>query len=55
MRELQKVYNRKDPKPSELYLGALYTGNLSTKWIITAKNYIKEAIEQLERRVDIKI
>jgi hypothetical protein len=55
MRELQKTYNIKDPKHPELYLGALYTGNPSTKWSITAKNYIGEAIKQIEMRTGIKI
>ncbi len=45
----------KDPKHPELYLGALYTGNQSTNWTITAKTYIKEAIEQVERRSNMKI
>jgi hypothetical protein len=55
IKELQKVYNIKDPKHPELYLGALCMGNPSSKWSITAKNHIKEAIEQIERRTDIKI
>jgi hypothetical protein len=55
MKELQKVYVIKDPKSPELYLGALYTGDPSKNWTISAKTYIKEAIEQVERRVDTKI
>jgi hypothetical protein len=55
MRQLQKVYNIKDRKHPELYLGALYTGHPSTKWSITAKNYIGEAIQQIERRTGMKI
>jgi hypothetical protein len=31
------------------------TGNPNTNWTITAKTYIKEAIEQVERRSDVKI
>jgi hypothetical protein len=33
----------------------LYTGDPSKTWTISAKTYIKEAIEQVERRVDAKI
>jgi hypothetical protein len=55
MKELQKVYNIKDPKHPDLYLGALYTGDPSKNWTITAKNYIKEALEQIERRTGIKV
>ncbi len=55
MKELQKVYTIKDPKHPELYLGALYAGDPSTNWTITAKTYNKEAIEQIERRVGPKV
>ncbi len=55
MRELQRIYTIKDPKCPEIYLGALYTGNPNTKWTITAKNYIEEALRQIEKRTDMKI
>lgn len=46
MNELQKVYSIKDPKHTELY-PELYLGAFCTlmNWTITAKNYIKEALE----------
>ncbi len=55
MRELQRIYNIKDPKHPEIYLGALYTGSPKENWTITAKNYIKEAIEQVEQKTGNKI
>ena len=54
MKELQKVYSIKDPKHPDIYLGALYTGNPSTNWTITAKNYIKETLGQVEKRTGIR-
>ncbi len=59
MKELQKVYSIKDPRHTELYpelyLGAFCTGSPPRNWTITAKNYIKEALEQIEKRTNIKI
>jgi hypothetical protein len=55
MRKLQKVYNIKDPKHPDIYLGALYTGEPNTKWSISARPYIKEALEQVERKTNTKI
>jgi hypothetical protein len=38
----------KDPKHSGIYLGAFCTRNPSTDRTINARNYIKEALEQID-------
>jgi hypothetical protein len=55
MIQLQRTYKIKDPKPPENYLGATYAENPKGKWSITAKGYIKEAIRQIEKRLEFTI
>ncbi len=53
MRRLQEIYMIKDPKTPDVYLGATYIGGPSGDWGITAREYIKEAIRQTEKRLGI--
>jgi hypothetical protein len=46
----QEMEAIKDPKHSGIYLGAFCTRNPSTGWTINARNYIKEALEQIDMR-----
>jgi hypothetical protein len=55
MRKLQEIYLIKDPKTPDVYLGGSYVGNPKEKWCITAREYIKEAIKQIEGRLNIKL
>jgi hypothetical protein len=55
MRKLQEIYLIKDPKTPDVYLGGTYVGNPRDKWCITAREYIKEAIKQIEGRLNIKL
>ena len=49
MKHLQSIYTIKDPSHPEVYLGALYTGSPREDWTISCKNYIKEALQRIER------
>jgi hypothetical protein len=55
MRKLQEIYVIKDPKIPDYYLGATYNGNPQKKWNITAKDYIKEGIKHIEKRLNVKL
>jgi hypothetical protein len=55
MKRLQKVYMIKDPKVPDVYLGATYIGNPNGNWSITAKEYIKEAVRQIKKRLEITL
>jgi hypothetical protein len=55
MKQLQEVYKIKDPKVPDSYLGATYTGHPGEKWGINAKDYIKEGIRQIEKRLGITL
>ncbi len=55
MRRLQEIYMIKDPKTPDVYLGATYIGGPSGDWGITAREYIKEAIRQIEKRLGITL
>jgi hypothetical protein len=53
MKQLQEIYLIKEPKSPEFFLGATYTGTSEGDWSITAREYIKEAIKQIEGRLGI--
>jgi hypothetical protein len=55
MKQLQEIYTIKNPKEPDMYLGASYHGSPTEEWSITAKEYIKESIRQIEKRLDIKL
>jgi hypothetical protein len=55
MKQLQEIYLIKEPKTPDFYLGATYTGDPEGEWSITAKDYIKEAIKQIEGKLGITI
>jgi hypothetical protein len=55
MRKLQEIYVIKDPKPPDSYLGATYNGHPNKTWSITASDYIKEDIRQIEKRLEITL
>jgi hypothetical protein len=55
IKKLQEIYAIKDPKVPDSYLGATYTGCLNETWGITASDYIKEAIRQIEKRLEITL
>jgi hypothetical protein len=55
MKKLQEIYVIKDPKPPDSYLGATYNVCPNETWSITASDYIKEAIRQIEKRLEITL
>jgi hypothetical protein len=55
MKQLQEIYLIKEPKVPDFYLGATYTGDSEGEWSVTAKDYIKEAIKQIESKLGITI
>ncbi len=55
MKKLQEIYVIKDSKYPDSHLGATYLGNPEMEWSITAKDYTKEAISQIEKRLNIII
>lgn len=55
MRKLQETYVIKDLKTPDVYLAGTYIGDPRDKWCITAREYIKEAIKQIEGRLNIKL
>lgn len=55
MKRLQEIYVIKDPKVPDVYLGATYVGNPEDNWSITAKEYIRESIRQIETRLGITL
>ncbi len=55
MKQLQEMYLIKEPKVPDFYLGATYTGDSEGEWSITARDYIKEAIKQIEGKLGITI
>jgi hypothetical protein len=55
MKKLQEVYVIKDPKTPDFYLGASYIGSPKGSWSISAKEYIKEGIRQIEGKLRIAL
>ncbi len=55
MKQLQEIYLIKEPKTPDFYLGATYTGSSKKEWSITARDYIKEAIKQIESKLGITV
>ncbi len=55
MKKLQEIYVIKDPKVPDFYLGASYVGSPKGNWGINAKEYIREGISQIEKRLGITI
>ena len=51
MKHLQTIYTIKKPAHPEVYLEALYTGSPGEDWTISCKNYIKEALQRIERLI----
>jgi hypothetical protein len=55
MNYLQTIYTIKNPTIPDYYLGANYVGNVKTNWFITARTYVKEAILQIEKKLQITL
>jgi hypothetical protein len=55
MNYLQTIYTIKNPTIPDYYLGANYVGNVNTNRFITARPYIKEAILQIEKKLQIML
>ncbi len=55
MKRLQEIYTIKNPKEPDMYLGASNHGSPNEEWRITAKEYIKESIRQIEKRLNLKL
>ncbi len=55
MKKLHEIYIIKNPKSPDSYLGVTYVGDPDKAWSITANDYIKEAIRQIEKRLDITV
>jgi hypothetical protein len=52
---LQSIYKIKDSGVLTFFLGANYIGSPEGTWYITAKQYIKEAILQVEKKLELML